>query len=170
MSNADDERAEFCIAEYPRLVGAVSLYTGDADMAVDVAQEALARACAHWSRVSRMAAPGAWVHRVAINEANSAARKRSRERHARDRAASAHPRHEELPIEAMADVRSALARLSDRQRKAVVLRYYLDLSARDAAYVMNCAEGTVRALTHQALTRMRIILDPPVRTEVSDAY
>lgn len=61
------EQALFCRREHPRLVGAVTLYLGDRDVAEDIAQEALARACAAWGRVRRMRAPGAWVHRVAAS-------------------------------------------------------------------------------------------------------
>ena len=56
---------EFCEAEWPRLVGALSLYTGDADLAEELAQEAVVRACRHWRKVRSMEAPAAWLHRVA---------------------------------------------------------------------------------------------------------
>lgn len=36
--------AEFCRREHPRLVGALSLYCGDSDVAEELAQEALIRA------------------------------------------------------------------------------------------------------------------------------
>jgi len=60
-----DPRVAFCHREHRRLVGALTLYCGDAELARDLAQEALARACRDWSKVSRMAAPGAYVHRRA---------------------------------------------------------------------------------------------------------
>jgi len=78
-----DARAEFCSAEYPRLVGAMSLYTGDAALAEELAQEALARACRNWSSVKNMPAPGAWAHRVAVNLANTHFRRARLERRAR---------------------------------------------------------------------------------------
>jgi DNA-directed RNA polymerase specialized sigma24 family protein len=71
----------FCRREYRRLVGALSLYCGDPSVAEEVAQEALYRACRRWSQVSQIQAPGAWVHRVAINIANSAYRRRLVLRH-----------------------------------------------------------------------------------------
>ncbi|CAN5435410.1 hypothetical protein BH23ACT7_BH23ACT7_03670 [soil metagenome] len=52
-----DPRVAFCHREHRRLVGALTLYCGDAELARDLAQEALARACRDWSKVSRMAAP-----------------------------------------------------------------------------------------------------------------
>jgi RNA polymerase sigma-70 factor (ECF subfamily) len=61
------EFAAFCEAEWPRLVGALYLSTGDRALAEDLAQETLLRAFANWRRVSRLDAPGGWVHRVSLN-------------------------------------------------------------------------------------------------------
>jgi RNA polymerase sigma-70 factor, ECF subfamily len=71
VSRAGDPRAEFCQTEYGRLVGTLTLYTSDPDLAAELAQEALARACRHWRRVRDMDEPGAWLYRVALNLANS---------------------------------------------------------------------------------------------------
>ena len=49
----------------------------------------------------------------------------------------------------------ALARLTPRQRSAVVLRYYDDLSERDTADALGVSIGTVKSTTHDALRRMR---------------
>src|SRR5438067_1463084 len=80
----------FCEAEWSRLVGALSLYTGDADLAQELAQEAIAKVCQHWTRVRQMDAPVAWLHRVARNLAHShfrrgVARTRAERRRAADR-------------------------------------------------------------------------------------
>lgn len=48
-----------------------------------------------------------------------------------------------------------LATLPQRQREAVVLRFFEDLSVEDAAAAMNCAEGTVKATVFQALRSLR---------------
>ena len=42
-----------------------------------------------------------------------------------------------------------------RQRTALVLRYYSDLSVQETADVMGCAPGTVKSLTSQALAALR---------------
>ena len=69
---AEEEAFEaFCRREYPRLVGVLSLYCGDAGVAEELAQEALVRVYESWRRMHTMASPGAWVHRVAINLASS---------------------------------------------------------------------------------------------------
>lgn len=52
-------------------------------------------------------------------------------------------------------LRSTLAQLPDRQREAVVLRYFEDLSVEETAAAMECAPGTVKASVHQALRKLR---------------
>jgi len=44
---------------------------------------------------------------------------------------------------------------SKRQRTALVLRYYLDLSVAETAQLMGCADGTVKSLTHKAIASLR---------------
>jgi RNA polymerase sigma factor (sigma-70 family) len=48
-----------------------------------------------------------------------------------------------------------LADLPDRQREAVVLRFFEELSVEQTARAMDCAEGTVKATVHQALRSLR---------------
>ena len=103
------------------------------------------RAYERWRRVRVMERPQAWVFRVAFNH-----RKPDR------RAVNARP----VPTALVAaggtvvdeadrlDVRDALARLPERQRTAVVLRYYADLPLADIAEVMGVATGTVKSTLH----------------------
>lgn len=156
-----DARAAFCVAEHPRLVGTLSLYCGDRWLAEELAQETLARVCRDWARVGVMHAPGAWAHRVAINLANSWFRRRAAERRAHRRG-RVDDVHRDADGADTAAVRAAVAGLPRRQRAAVVLRYYADLPAAEVAVLMGCAEGTVRALTHQGLAGMRLRLDDPL--------
>jgi len=43
---SDVELATFCDLEWPRLVGSLTLYTGDRDLAEELTQEAPIRVCA----------------------------------------------------------------------------------------------------------------------------
>ena len=154
----EDSRASldaFCRAEHARLVGTLTLYTGDPAVVHDLAQEALARACAKWAAVRRMDAPGAWVHRVAINLANSSFRRRRAERAAVTRLGGRREAVDAAEPSDVLAVRRAVAALPPRMRTALVLRYYSDLSVDQAAEAMGCRPGTVKSLTSQALTALR---------------
>ena len=145
---------QFCRRVSGRLVEAIRLYCGDRGLAEEFAQEALARAYRDWHKVRDLEHPEAWVHRVAINLSRSWFR-----RVARARTLAAARDHEPPDLGTQEEVRAALLRLPARQRQAVVLRHYADLSIHDTAVAMRCAEGTVRALTSQALTSLRMILE-----------
>jgi len=62
-------------------------------------------------------------------------------------------------------LRSVLNDLPDRQREAVVLRFFEDLSVEETAGVMKCATGTVKATVHQALRALRNRLTIRERTD-----
>lgn len=146
---------EFCRQQHPRLVRSLAVYTGDRDLAEELAQEALARAYRDWAHVSGLDRPEAWAHRVAVNLANSHFRRRRYEQAARARAAARTPVSSDPPPPLDRTVVAALAQLTRRQREALVLRFVLDLSVAATAQHMGCAEGTVRALTAQGVAALR---------------
>lgn len=52
-------------------------------------------------------------------------------------------------------VRELLADLPERQREAILLRFFEELSVEETAAAMNCAAGTVKATVHQAMQALR---------------
>lgn len=143
----------WCGSVYPRLVAAMSLYCGTLEGAEDLAQETLSRAWEHWSTVCVHPTPESWAFRTAFNLANSRWRRRRIERRAQ---AQLLPRDPAASMElADTEVRRAVAGLPPRQREAVVSRFFLDQSVAEAASAMECAEGAVKALTHQAIANLR---------------
>jgi RNA polymerase sigma-70 factor (sigma-E family) len=153
----ESEFAAFCLEEHPRLVGALSLYCGDPVLAEELAQDALSTACRDWKRVRHLGAPGAWTHRVAINLANSHFRRKAAESRAKRRLQEDQSscRGASLDRAAAIDIRRAVASLPRRQRTALILRYYVDLSVREVAVAMECPEGTVKTLTSKAIASLR---------------
>jgi RNA polymerase sigma-70 factor (sigma-E family) len=156
---AGHDLAVFCDREYPRLVGALDLYVGDLAVAEEIAQEALVRASQRWSRVSQLDSPGGWTYRVAINLANSWFRRRAAERRARRRLDPTLVHHDPDTADHEA-VRTAMAALPERQRTALVLRYYLDLPATEVADRLGTTPGAVRAATKRAIASLRQQLGP----------
>lgn len=145
---------DFYRTEYPRLARTLFAYTGNPEVASELAQDAMARAWSNWGRVGRLENPGAWTCRVALNLANSAWRRLA---HARRFALHATPVEEaaQSDIELGLAVRQAVALLPRRQRTAIALRYFADLSVHEVARIMRCRPGTVTAMTAQAMERLR---------------
>lgn len=140
-----------------RLVGALVLALNDRAVAEEVAQEALAKAVVHWSRVSNMDSPQGWVFKVAFNISRSRFRRLAAERRAYAKIAQTPLQTqgpEDVIPQAMA-LRQAVEALPPRQRQVVAARFYADLSVADTARVMGCAEGTVKSLTSKALGNLR---------------
>jgi RNA polymerase sigma-70 factor (sigma-E family) len=153
---APPDLVSFCSQQQPRLFGMLTLYCGDPDVAEELAQEALARACNRWRQVRRMQAPEAWAYRVAINLANSYFRRKAAERRAQQRLRGQRQADHHDPDSASSvAVFHAVAKLPRRQRAALVLRYYADLSVGEVAQLMDCPEGTVKTLTRKAVATLR---------------
>ena len=57
------------------------------------------------------------------------------------------------------DLRKVIATLPDRQRAAVVLRYFDDLSDADIAVALGCRVPAVKSLLHRALKELREVVE-----------
>ena len=138
------------------------LITGDREEAVDIAQEALARAYERWRVVSELDRPGAWLQRVAGNLAISW---RRRQRYVSRSAVEIDERADKLAPGSDLELMEALQFLSPAQRAVVVLRYYADQPIDQVAKALNKQPGTVRALASQGLARLREFLSEEVEDE-----
>jgi RNA polymerase sigma-70 factor (ECF subfamily) len=150
------EFEDFFAAHYEPVRRALVLALRDIDQAEDLAQEAFARALRHWVSVSHKDRPVVWVYVVAMNQA------RRDFRRAQSPAGKREPRRStDLSSAVVTTVclKTALERLSPRQRAAVVLRYLADLSTAETARAMGCAEGTVKSALHEALAHLRVELE-----------
>lgn len=150
----------FCRELHPRLVGALALRTGSRALAEELAQETFVRVWERWPTVRAATSPDAWAFRVALNLTSSRFRRLGAERRARARLEARPVEDAALdtggPERAM--VREAVAALPPRQRTAVILRYFSELSVAETAVAMGCAEGTVKSLTAKAVDALRTAL------------
>ena len=139
-----------------RLVGAMVLSAGDHAIGEELAQEALIRTWQRWPKVGVLHSPEDWLFRVAFNLANSWHRRRAAEWRANRRSASGERAwSDDADRESVAVVRSAVGSLPPRQRSVIVARFYLGHDVASTAVLLGCAEGTVKATTHQALANLR---------------
>lgn len=149
---------EFVEARSPALLRTAWMLTGDAALAEDLLQAALARTWPHWSRVVHGGHPDAYVRKVMLRlNASWKSRLWNRER---PTASPAPSRLQPHPDEhSRADDRdlllSALATLPLRQRQVIVLRFFDDLSVESVADLLDISTGTVKSQTAKGLLKLR---------------
>jgi RNA polymerase sigma factor (sigma-70 family) len=145
----------------PRLLALATRMLGDRMEAQDVAQETFMRV---WHQAPRWKEGAArfdtWLHRVALNLCYDRLR-RQREEPAAEIADEADPDPAVAPdvqLEGRArgeQVRAALAALPVRQREAVVLNYYQELSNVEAAGLMGITVEALESLLARARRNLR---------------
>jgi len=161
--------AEFYRRARDECLRTVLVSVGDYDAAQELVDEAFARACALWRKVSRHPAPAAWVVRTALNVNVSRWRRRRREVAVPDLGAVADlsTAHEAADSPVDPTIMAALLRLPVRQRQVVALRLFLDLDTGRTAEVLGVAPSTVKAHLARALTALRDDLVPTPEQERS---
>jgi RNA polymerase sigma-70 factor, ECF subfamily len=169
MSTEDFD--QFYVACGPALVGQLYLLTGNREEARDCVQEAMERAWLRWDKISRMAAPAAWVRTVARRLAISRWRKARNAVTAMGRAYPGHAdgdRSDELAVRH--ELVQALQALPAKQRTAVVLHYLCDL---DVAAVAEETRSSVSAVKTQLMRGRRALaaeLEPDARNGRTAEY
>lgn len=150
-------------AHYDDALRLAWLLTGDRDRAEDAVGEALAKTLRRWRRQS-VDNPRAYIRRAVVNEVNSGWRRVIRERQGQERR-HGDERGAQGPAEHVADrdeVVSALEQLAPRQRAAVVLCYYEELSQEEAAETLGCSVGTIKSNVSRGLANLRAWLEGEV--------
>jgi RNA polymerase sigma factor (sigma-70 family) len=132
------------------------LITGDRALAEDLVQDAFVRLA---GRLLHLRGPGgfeAYLRRTVVNLANTHFRRRKVERRYQEREASMlRPVSHDPDVPGIEAARAALLALPIRQRTAIALRFYLDLSEARTAELMGCRPGTVKALVSQGFDKLR---------------
>jgi RNA polymerase sigma-70 factor (ECF subfamily) len=129
-------------------------------LAADVVQEAYVSAYQHRDRF-RGDAPGpAWLHRIVVNAALAALRRRRTR--VREVAIVGFVRPDDTTQAAeRLTLLGALEALTPRQRAAVVLRYYHDYDYLTIAQMLGTSPTNVGAMLSRALDRLRVELERP---------
>jgi RNA polymerase sigma-70 factor (sigma-E family) len=160
------EFEQFVATSSERLLRTAYLVVRDVALAEDLVQECLFRVARRWPRVRSMEHPYAYARKILVNLALDGAR--GRQRHSSELDAGdrrpVEDHHDEAAARALvgvdtaAELIDALGRLAPRQRAALVLRYFDDLSEAQVAEAMGCSAGTVKSTTWRALERLRQVL------------
>jgi RNA polymerase sigma-70 factor (sigma-E family) len=148
---------EFVKAQSRGLLQAAWLLTGDWALAEDLVQTALTRTWPKWDGIA-VEARLAYVQRVLTTSYMASRRRRwigevPVGEH-RDDAATNDPFSQ---LDTRQVLLNAIRRLPARQRAAIVLRYFLDLTETDTALAMGCSLGSVKTHTARALGTLRTV-------------
>ena len=128
----------------PALVRLAYLVTGSVDLAEDAVHDAFVACGQRWSTLT---SPDAYVRRAVVNHARSALRRAGSERDKADR--WGHATEVTVGQPELDETWDVLRRLPERQRVALVLRFYEDLPEAEIAQVLGCPRGTVKSLIHR---------------------
>ena len=127
------------------------------DEAEDCAQETFLAALRAFPRFDGRN-PKAWILTIARNKAVDSARARSRRAEAcGELSASADPA---APAPMRGAIWSAVSRLPEAQRAALVMRFALDLRYREIGAALDCSEAAARQRVAAALTALRADAPP----------
>jgi RNA polymerase sigma-70 factor (sigma-E family) len=150
---------EFVATRLGALVRYATVVTWDPHLAEDITQDVLVRAQARWARIRQLDAPEQYVKRMVVNEFLSWRRRRA-------------ARMVLLPGESLAEltahvpdrtdavgdrdlVRRLIAGLPPKQRAAIALRYYEDLTDEQIGELLGCRAATVRSYLSRGLAALR---------------
>jgi RNA polymerase sigma-70 factor (sigma-E family) len=141
----------------PAAIRLAYLLTGDRQQAEDLAQEAFVRCTGRFAHLRARAAFDAYLRRAVVNLHTSALRRRRLEREwiRREGGRIAHASSAMPDVAGRQDLWRALGTLPARQRAALVLRYYEDLSETDTATALGCSVAAVKSLVARGSKALR---------------
>jgi len=145
------------------LIRLAYLMLGDRAGAEDAVQDAFCGLYRHWGRLADRDRALAYVRSSVLNGCRSALRRRTTGRRLLTayQPPTASAEAAVLGLEERQEVMRAVRRLPERQREALVLRFYLDLPEREIARLMGLRPSSVRSATARALKALGHALGEP---------
>lgn len=145
----DDDLLALYRQRYEPMVRLAYLLTGNRGVAEELVQDAFVAVHRNWERATL---PSAYLRTAVVNNARSWMRRRVLE----EKRVVEPARDPGLPADEMWDV---LQHLPERQRAAIVLRFYEDLPDAAIARILGCRLATVRTAVHRGLAALRKEID-----------
>jgi RNA polymerase sigma-70 factor (sigma-E family) len=162
-AEADADRAVTALygTHYRALVRLAALLVRDVATAEEVVQESFIAMHASWRRLRDTDKALSYLRQSVVNKSRSVLRHRVVIDRNAPKPPPDVPSAEQGAINLLerSAVVSALRTLPVRQREALVLRYYADLSEAQIASVMGISRGAVKSHTARAMTSLRSVLE-----------
>jgi RNA polymerase sigma-70 factor (ECF subfamily) len=137
--------------------------TGHAEDSMDLCQDTFLKAYQNLARLDDPGRFGPWLYRIAHNEAMSHLRRPRRESELEEEKAPPPSGSRMAPVEVTLAVEAALARLTEEQREAVVLKVYEGFKFDEIAEITGSPASTIKSRVYTGLELLKEILAPVVR-------
>ena len=159
--NADRAVTELYSSHYRALVRLAALLVRDIPTAEEVVQDTFVAMHGGWQRLRNGDSALAYLRQSVENRSRSVLRHRTVIDKNLQKAPPDMPsaEHGALVLLERSAVVAALLRLPERQREAIVLRYYADLSEAEIATTMGISRGAVKSHTARGMTALRAALE-----------
>jgi RNA polymerase sigma-70 factor (sigma-E family) len=159
--SADRAVTELYSSNYRALVRLAALLVRDTPTAEEVVQDAFVAMHGGWQRLRDAEKALAYLRQAVVNKSRSVLRHRTVVDKNLQKASPDMPsaEHGALVLLERSAVVAALRELPDRQREAIVLRYYADLSEAEIAAAMKISRGAVKSHTSRGMTALRSALE-----------
>ena len=142
-----------------RIYRLASVWLYDQQFAADVAQEVFIRGFKGLRAFRFRSAPFTWLYRTTKNVCHEFNRRRRTDPLDEEPTSSSPgPEQQSSEQQNARKVRQLVEGLPERQREVVLLRIFEDLSVRETARSMGCREGTVKALLHKAMNKLKLTI------------
>jgi RNA polymerase sigma-70 factor (sigma-E family) len=154
----DDEFVSYYLARAEQLRTTAYLLCGDWHLAQDLTQLTFTKLYRGWRRIERHDALDQYARRVLLRAFLDERRRPWRREIPTAAIDPSRPARPDGQPDDRVVLRSALLRLPPRQRAALVLRYWVDLSVEQTAAALGCTSGTVKSQTADGLANLRRLL------------
>ena len=159
--SADYAVTELYSLHYRALVRLSALLVRDTQTAEEVVQDAFVAMQGGWQRLRDAENALAYLRQAVVNRSRSVLRHRTvvdknMQKAPPDMPSAEHGALAQLERSAVVD---ALRKLPERQREAIVLRYYADFSEAEIAAAMKISRGAVKSHTARGMAALRAALE-----------
>jgi len=166
------EVTELYSLHYRSLVRLAVLLVRDVPTAEDVVQDSFVAMHGGWQRLRDANSALAYLRQAVVNRFRSVLRHRTVvDKNLKQQPPPDMPsaEHDALVLLERSAVVAALRKLPGRQREAIVLRYYADLSEAEVAAAMGISRGAVKSHTARGMAALRAELEQETRADRATA-
>jgi RNA polymerase sigma-70 factor, ECF subfamily len=142
------------------------LYVKNESDAIDIVHETIYKAFISIKNLKETDYFSTWLMRILINTALDFIKKNKRVIPVEKLERCGNEENlERRNIEERMDLVIAIARLEEKYKTVIILRYYNDLPIKEIAKILNCPEGTVKTNLHRAIQQLRTFLERSASNE-----